>query len=174
VTATTPLPMPSWRLAGAWVPGAIGDIAALHARHYAASHGFGAVFEAKVAHDLGEFLAQLNPARDLFRCVEAEGRVLGSIALDGGEAGLPPGTAHLRWFILDAALRGEGLGRRLLAEALAKARAAGFARVFLWTLDGLPAAERLYAEAGFRLAEEITGRQWGRPVTERRLELALG
>nr|WP_207191625.1 GNAT family N-acetyltransferase [Paracraurococcus ruber] len=155
-----------------WVPGAIGDIAALHARHYAASHGFGAVFEAKVARELGEFLARLDPAGDLFRCVVgAEGRVLGSIALDAGEAGLPPRTAHLRWFILDASLRGAGLGRRLLAETLAHARAAGFARVFLWTLAGLPAAERLYVEAGFVLEEEVTGTQWGRQVTERRLGL---
>jgi hypothetical protein len=41
-------------------------------------------------------------------------------------------------------------------------------------IAALPAAERLYAEAGFRLVEEITGQQWGRPVTERRLELSLG
>ncbi|WP_431269824.1 GNAT family N-acetyltransferase [Dankookia sp. P2] len=166
--------MSGWRLVSEWVPGAVGDIAALHARHYAASHGFGAVFEAKVARDLGEFLGRLDPARDLFRAMLAEdGAVLGSIALDGGEAGLPAGTAHLRWFILDAGLRGGGLGRRLLSEALDHARAAGFARVFLWTLAGLPAAERLYAEAGFVLEEEVTGQQWGRPVTERRLGLSL-
>jgi GNAT superfamily N-acetyltransferase len=166
--------MSSWRLEPGWVPGAIGDIAALHARHYAASHGFGAVFEAKVARELGEFLARFDPTRDLFRAVLAEdGAVRGSIALDGGEAGLPAGTAHLRWFILDAALRGSGLGRRLLGETLDHARAAGFGRVFLWTLAGLPAAERLYAEAGFALEKEVTGRQWGRPVTERRLGLTL-
>jgi hypothetical protein len=69
------------------VPGAVG-------------HGFGAVFEARVA-------------RDLFRAVAAEhGAVHGSIALDGGEPGLAAGTAHLRWFILDGSLRGSGLGRR--------------------------------------------------------------
>ena len=166
--------MSGWRLVPGWVPGAIGDIAALHARHYAASHGFGAVFEAKVARELGEFLGRLDPSRDLFRAVVAkEGRVLGSIALDAGEAGLDPGTAHLRWFILDTPLRGSGLGRRLLAETLDHARAVGFARVFLWTLAGLPAAERLYAAAGFVLEEEVTGRQWGRAVTERRLGLGL-
>ncbi|MDO9707026.1 GNAT family N-acetyltransferase [Paracraurococcus lichenis] len=166
--------MSGWRLEPGWVPGAIGDIAALHARVYAESHGFGPVFEAKVARELGEFLARLDPARDLFRgVVAADGRLLGSIALDGGEPGLSAGTAHLRWFILDAALRGSGLGRRLLAEALTHARAVGFARVYLWTLAGLPAAERLYAEAGFALEEEVTGTQWGRPVTERRLGLAL-
>ncbi|MFC7476982.1 GNAT family N-acetyltransferase [Dankookia sp. GCM10030260] len=166
--------MSAWRLASGWVPGAIGDIAALHARHYAASHGFGAVFEARVARELGEFLARIDSGRDLFRAVlAADGAVLGSIALDGGAPGLPAGTAHLRWFILDAALRGGGLGRRLLAETLDHARGAGFIRVYLWTLAGLPAADRLYAAAGFVLEEEITGRQWGRPVTERRLGLSL-
>jgi GNAT superfamily N-acetyltransferase len=166
--------MPRWRLAAGWAPGVIGGIAALHARHYAASHGFGLVFEAKVARDLAEFLGRLDPARDWFRVVlDADGTPLGSIALDAGEGGLPPGSAHLRWFILDAALRGSGLGRRLLAEALNHARAAGLARVFLWTLADLPAAERLYGEAGFVLTQEITGLQWGRAVTERRLDLAL-
>jgi GNAT superfamily N-acetyltransferase len=156
-----------------WFPGAIGGIAALHARFYAESHGFGAVFEAKVATELGEFLARCDPARDFFRAVTVDGAVAGSIALDAGEAGLAPGEGHLRWFILGRALRGAGLGRRLLAEALAHARGAGLRSVYLWTLDGLPAAELLYAEAGFVLAEELTGRQWGRAVTERRLVLAL-
>ncbi len=44
----------------AWTPGAIGGIAALHARHYAESHGFGAFFEAKVARELGEFLLRFE------------------------------------------------------------------------------------------------------------------
>lgn len=81
-----------------------------------------------------------------------------------------PRTAHLRWFILDGAPRGSGLARRLLAEPLAHARKAGFARVHLRTLAGLPVAARLCAEAGFRL-EEVTGQQWGWSVTERRLGL---
>lgn len=41
----------------AWFPGAVGDIAALHARHDGASHGFGPAFEAKVARELGAFLS---------------------------------------------------------------------------------------------------------------------
>ena len=163
----------AWHLTQDWVPGLIGDIAALHARHYAASHGFGADFEAKVAREFGAFLARRDPVRDHLRAAIAEGRALGSIVVDGTEPGLPSGTAHLRWFILDGALRGSGLGRRLLTEALGHARAAGFVRMYLWTLAGLPAAERLYVEAGFVLAEEITGAQWGTPVTERRLILSL-
>ena len=157
-------------LQSAWTPGAIGDIAALHARHYAASHGFGVFFEAKVARELGEFLLRLDPRRDLFRCVSGGGRVLGSIALDCGE---DPGSAHLRWFILDPALRGRGLGRRWLEEAVGQARKAGVPQIHLWTLAGLDAAAHLYESAGFALAEEMAAEQWGRRVTERRLVLPL-
>ncbi|BDG70286.1 GNAT family N-acetyltransferase [Roseomonas fluvialis] len=154
----------------AWTPGAIGDIAALHARTYAATHGFGAFFEAKVARELGDFLLRLDPARDLFRCAMRDGRVLGSIALDCGE---DPASAHLRWFILDPALRGQGLGRRWLAEAIGQARRVGLPEIHLWTLDGLDTAARLYAAAGFVLDREVTAQQWGRAVTERRLVLPL-
>jgi GNAT superfamily N-acetyltransferase len=154
-----------------WTPGAIGGIAALHARTYAASHGFGAFFEAKVARELGDFLLRFDPARDLFRCaVDAEGRVLGSIALDCGE---DPRSAHLRWFILDPALRGRGLGRRWLDQAIARARRVDATEVHLWTLAGLDAAARLYDAAGFVLDREETAQQWGRAVTERRLVLPL-
>ena len=124
-------------LHSAWMPGAIGDIAALHARTYAASHGFGAYFEAKVARELGDFLLRFDPTRDLFRCA-ADSRVLGSIALDCGE---DPASAHLRWFILDPALRGRGLGRRWLAEAVGWIRAMPhpIAACALWQL-----AERVH------------------------------
>lgn len=153
-------------LRAGWFPGVVGDIAALHARQYAQSHGFGAVFEAKVARELGEFLTRPAGPGDVFRAVEREGRALGSIALeDEGQ-----GIGHLRWFILDASLRGSGMGRRMLREALAHAQAAGITRIYLWTLDGLPAAARLYAEAGFVEVECLTAEQWGQPTTEIRLE----
>jgi GNAT superfamily N-acetyltransferase len=153
-----------WR--DAWFPGVVGDIAALHARHYAASHGFGAVFEAKVARELGEFLMRPPRPGDFFRAVEREGRALGSIALEDEGAGV----AHLRWFILDDALRGSGFGRRMLGALMDHARATGFARVYLWTLEGLPAAAKLYAAFGFLEVERLTAMQWGLETTELRLE----
>jgi GNAT superfamily N-acetyltransferase len=153
-----------------WTPGAIGDIAALHARHYAVSHGFGAFFEAKVARELGDFLLRFDPARDLFRCAMGQRRVLGSLVLDCGE---DPASAHLRWFIMDPALRGRGLGRRWLDDAIAQARRSGAPDIHLWTLAGLDAAAHLYEAAGFTLTDEIEARQWGRSVIERRLLLPL-
>jgi GNAT superfamily N-acetyltransferase len=163
----------AWREVAGWEPGVIGGVAALHARHHAASRGFGAFFETKVATELGPFLQREPRAPgDFFRAaLGPEGEVLGSIAMDGADT---PGAAHLRWFILDAQLRGQGIGRRWLGEALAAARAGGFARCTLWTLDGLDDAARLYASAGFVTAERVEATQWGRAVVELRMEAALG
>lgn len=142
-----------------------GDIAALHARHYAASHGFGPAFEAKVARELGAFLERGD---GFFRAASRDGRALGSLALEE-EGG---GVCHLRWVILDGALRGQGIARRWLHEAIGHACHRGQRLIYLWTLDGLPEAARLYAAAGFREVERLTATQWGTPATEIRMELA--
>ena len=81
--------------------------------------------------------------------------------------------AHLRWFILDSGCQGQGIGRRLLTEALRHCRRQGFRRVYLWTFAGLDAARHLYESAGFRLCRELEGRQWGVVVQEQMFELTL-
>lgn len=148
-----------------WFPGAVGDIAALHARHYAASHGFGPAFEAKVARELGAFLERGD---GFFRAVSRRGRALGSLALE--EAG--GGVSRLRWVILDASLRGQGIARRWLHEAIGHACHGEQRLITLWTLDGLDDAARLYAAAGFREVERLAATQWGAPATEIHMELA--
>jgi GNAT superfamily N-acetyltransferase len=166
------------RIAG-YVPGALGRVAELHARYYAEHWGFGLFFEAKVAAGLAEFLPRLDPARDGFWTLVADGRVEGAVAIDGsraeadGATGGATGGAHLRWFILSDALRGRGLGDRLLDAALDFCRSAGHPSVFLWTFRGLDAARHLYEKRGFRLAEETSGRQWGVVVREQRFVLNL-
>ncbi|MET4276723.1 MULTISPECIES: GNAT family N-acetyltransferase [unclassified Bradyrhizobium] len=54
----------------------------------------------------------------------------------------------------DPAYRGRGLVQSLIAHALEKGRAAGFARATISFLIGNEPAERAYAKAGFVLAEE--------------------
>ncbi|MBI1772590.1 MAG: GNAT family N-acetyltransferase, partial [Burkholderiales bacterium] len=76
--------------------------------------------------------------------------------------------AHLRWFIVDDELRGGGIGRRLLKEAISFCEQQQFSEIQLWTFKGLDAARRLYEEAGFVLLEELPGRQWGEEVVEQR------
>lgn len=147
-----------------YLPGCIGDIAALHARYYAAEVGFGVFFERKVATELAAFAESLPaPGKGLWLYAEA-GRVLGSVVIDGDTE---TRQAHLRWFIVDGGLQGMGVGRALLSRALAFADQ-WYDETYLWTFRGLDAARHLYESAGFALAEEAAGSQWGEPVTEQR------
>lgn len=154
-------------------PGLLGDIVALHGRYYASHWNFPIGFETKVASEMAAFFERYDPARDIVLSVRGVDRWLGSITLDGGDPSLEDGQAHLRWFILHPELSGRGLGRPLLAEAIAFARQSGKRSIYLTTFRGLDAASKLYAAACFRITDERLGRSWGREVAELRLELAL-
>ncbi|CAB3749590.1 helix-turn-helix domain-containing GNAT family N-acetyltransferase [Paraburkholderia humisilvae] len=145
-------------------PGCIGDIAGLHGRYYARASGFGSFFERRVATELAEFADKLPACGKELWCYVEDDRTLASIAIDGDET---TGHAHLRWFIVDDALRGTGIGRRLLTNALDFVDAR-FEETFLWTFKGLDAARHLYESEGFTLTHEAEGTHWGRPVVEQR------
>lgn len=155
---------------GGYRPGALGRVVEMHAVYYAANWGFGGFFERKVASELAEFLGRFDEQRDRFLCASRAGRIVGSVTIDGSESDSPADTAHLRWFILDDGERGRGVGGQLMAEAMAFARQAGFARVYLWTFDGLHAARALYERFGFELAEQVEAQQWGTTVLEQRFD----
>lgn len=126
-----------------WSPGILGRIVTAHGDYYAASWGFGAVFELKVARELSAFVSRYDPDRDaLFHAAGATG-FCGALAIDGSDPELDPGLAHLRWFIVTEGARGSGTGRKLMDEGLAFLRKAGFARCYLTTFAGLDAARRL-------------------------------
>jgi DNA-binding MarR family transcriptional regulator/N-acetylglutamate synthase-like GNAT family acetyltransferase len=145
-------------------PGCIGDIASLHARFYAKHAGFGVYFERKVASELAAF-AQTLPAsgKALWLVMEGE-RTLGSLAIDGDRK---KRVAHLRWFIVGDALRGTGVGRELMARAMAFVDQ-HYDETYLWTFKSLDAARHLYESFGFELADEAQGEQWGTKVIEQR------
>jgi GNAT superfamily N-acetyltransferase len=152
-----------------YTPGCIGRIAELHAGYYAGHAGFGLAFEAKVARELAGFCERFDDARDGLWLVMQGGRVEGSIAIDG-QHGHDKAGAHLRWFIVSDALRGQGAGRALLQRAIDFVDARRYPRTVLWTFEGLDAARRLYEAAGFGLVHEAAGAQWGRVVNEQRFE----
>ena len=149
--------------------GAIGEIVRLHAEYYAREWGFGLAFEAKVARELAEFLGGFRPGLDFFRVERGpEGALLGTVSLEAPLDG--ERMAHLRWFITSDAARGTGLGRRLLAEAVAHADARGFDAIYLTTFAGLSAARHLYESVGFQLVREADIDQWAGGVREQRFE----
>jgi ribosomal protein S18 acetylase RimI-like enzyme len=152
-------------------PGDLGAIIEHHGRTYAREYGVDSSFEAHVAAAVARTALRGFPREtEAIWIVEQAGRHAGSLALtDEGD-----GVACVRFFVLDAELRGAGLGRRLLDELLEIARATGFDRVVLETFSDLRAAAHLYRDYGFRITSEETGPRWGRAeITYQRYELEL-
>ena len=156
------------RLVPCLLPGAMSASATLQTRYYAREHDFGVVFEAGRMVDIADFLARFDPSRDGVWVAVQGGQVLGTIVIDGGSTG-DPASAQLRWFIVADALRGSGLGRRMMQAAMDFSRA-GYARVELGTFHGLHAARHLYETFGFRKVIERRSTQWGPEVLEQHWE----
>lgn len=148
-----------------WQPGLVGEVVRAHGTYYAREWNFPAFFEAKVAREMGEFVARLAD-RDLLLSAWDGELFLGSLTIDGTDPALDPGQAHLRWFIMTDAARGRGLGRQLVQAGMDHLRAHGFASCYLTTFAGLDAARRLYEAAGFTLTHEEEAESWGTKVRE--------
>lgn len=151
--------------------GAIGAIAGMHGSYYSRHWDLGLYFEAKVATDLSAFLLRQDPERDHLWTLWRQEVFAGSIAIDGSED--DNDQAHLRWFIIDPACQGRGLGRVLLNQALTFCRERSFSSLYLWTFAGLDGARALYESVGFQLEAELDNRQWGKPLREQRFRLVL-
>jgi putative acetyltransferase len=84
-------------------------------------------------------------------------RVLGGggvAALDGGDAD----TCELRKMYFLPELRGRGAGRALLERCLVTARALGYRRCYLETLERMTTARALYQQFGFKPLCERLGK----------------
>ncbi len=147
---------PAWRLR-APLPGDMGLVVARQAALYAEEYGWNAEFEALVAEIVAAFLR--SPASNRERCwiAEMDGTVVGSVFLVRAD----DDVAKLRLLYVDAAARGLGIGRRLVEECIAAARALGYRRLELWTNDVLHAARRIYQAAGFQLVAEERHHSFG-------------
>lgn len=151
-----------------WMPGLLGEVIAEHSRYYDSHWHLGAAFEAKVAEAMGEWMSRYNPARDCLCHARDAAGLLGSISLDG--TGYLADGGRVRFFIMSDRARGMGLGRRLLDDVLAFAKATGQRHLWLTTFRGLDAARHLYEQAGFRLVGEVLDETWGKPLYEQRFE----
>jgi GNAT superfamily N-acetyltransferase len=152
-------------------PGDFGAIVAHHGATYCPEYGVDSTFEAHVAASVAEAGKRGFPRQgEAIWIVEVDGEHAGSLGLsDEGER-----VGMVRWFVLDARLRGQGLGRRLLDELLAEAEEAGYLTLELETFGDLRAAAHLYRSHGFELQSAETGPRWGRAeVTYQRYELSF-
>jgi GNAT superfamily N-acetyltransferase len=149
-------------------PGDVGGIVTLHGLLYAQECGFDTSFEAYVAEPLAQFVTRRSP-RERVWVAEREGRMVGCIAIVAER----DTVAQLRWFLVAPSSRGGGLGRRLIGEAVAFSRDAGYERMILWTVSGLEAAAHLYRAVGFQRTEALPAVRWGVEVVEEKYELDL-
>jgi GNAT superfamily N-acetyltransferase len=65
------------------------------------------------------------------------------------------------------------LGRRLVGECVAFAKASGYRRITLWTQSMLVAARKIYQEAGFKLVATEPHRSFGQDLIGETWELEL-
>ena len=136
-----------------YTPGALGRITELHGAYYHEHWGLDLYFEARVATELAAFLSRFDPSGDGAWFAYDGDQVIGGIFIDGHD---PAGEgARLRWFILDPAYQGRGVGNRLMQAAMVFCDAQHFKRVYLTTFAGLASARHLYEKHGFRLCAEV-------------------
>lgn len=163
--------------------GDLGWVVHRHGAVYAAEFGWNADFERWVARIIADYMDRPDPARAAAWIAEVDGAPAGSVLCvpddghgDGeGGAGHPGGTDHagdaggstarLRVLLVERWARGLGIGARLVDEALAFARQAGYKRITLSTYDTLASARRIYQAAGFTLVHEEPERAFGQDLT---------
>jgi peptidyl-dipeptidase Dcp len=148
-------------------PGDIGYVIHLHGKLYGQEYAFGIGFELYVAQGMYEFHRQYDPVKDRVWICEDRGRIVGFLLLMHREGD----AAQLRYFILEPAYRGLGLGKRLMGLYMEHLRKAGYRSSYLWTTHELAAAASLYKRYGFMLAEEKESDAFGKSLYEQKYEL---
>jgi DNA-binding MarR family transcriptional regulator/GNAT superfamily N-acetyltransferase len=152
------------------VAGDMGWIIERHGVNYAREYGWNDHIEAVTARICADFLDANDPALERCWIAERDGERLGCVFLVKDAA---PGVARLRLLMLEPASRGLGLGKRLVAQCVDFARAAGYREVVLWTHAVLTAARAIYAAQGFQLEETWTHDDFGAPEVSETWRLTL-
>ena len=149
-------------------PGDIGYVIHLHGKIYGEEYGYGLGFEGYVAESMAEFCHNYNPGKDKVGICEADAGIVGFLSLvNRGDA------SQLRYFLIEKAYRGSGLGNRLMNTFMNTLADMGYEKAYLLTSDDLPAAASLYMKHGFRLVSEEENDQFGKRVKLQRYELNL-
>jgi DNA-binding MarR family transcriptional regulator/GNAT superfamily N-acetyltransferase len=150
-------------------PGDMGWIVSRHGTLYAEEQGWDHRLEAVAADIVATFLRRFDPERERCWIAERDGERLGCVMLVRETARV----ARLRLLLVEPSARGLGIGKRLVDECVAFARAAGYRKITLWTHTVLAAARRIYQDAGFRLVKTWRHDEFGKMLESESWALKL-
>lgn len=153
-------------------PPRLGDVGWIIHRQavlYNTEYGWDESFEVLLAQIFAEMMPAFDPCHDGGWIVEQDGAVMGSVFV----VSVSDVVAKLRLLYLEPAVRGTGLGRRLVGECIRFAKEKGYRTITLWTNDVLVPARRIYQQAGFHCVAAEPQRAFGQDVVSETWELAL-
>jgi DNA-binding MarR family transcriptional regulator/N-acetylglutamate synthase-like GNAT family acetyltransferase len=148
------------------LPGDAGYLIYLHGELYAKETGYNLEFEAYVCKTFYDFLQHYHPSKDRVFLATYNNRIVGAVAI----AGHSKTQAQLRWLLVHPDMRGIGLGKKLVQDAMDFCREKQYKQVYLLTTDQQTTAARLYSAAGFVKTAEVPQQMWGHRLKEVRYE----
>ncbi|WP_109098044.1 GNAT family N-acetyltransferase [Aquimarina sp. AU58] len=149
-------------------PGDLGYIIHRHGKIYGEEYNYGVAFETYVGEGMHEFYMNYNPEMDRVWICEHDDKIVGFVLLMHRENK----TAQLRYFYLEPAYRGLGLGKKLMSLFMDFFHKKGYQSAYLWTTDELSAAASLYKKHGFKLTESKKSIAFEKPLIENRYDLS--
>jgi GNAT superfamily N-acetyltransferase len=124
-----------------------------------------------IARIVADYAEAHDPAREAAWIGEVGGRRVGCVFCVADPAATD--VARLRILLVTPSGRGHRLGARLVDECLCFAKAAGYARIRLWTNHPLAAARKIYLSRDFALTAELPHHSFGVELVGQTYELAL-
>jgi DNA-binding MarR family transcriptional regulator/GNAT superfamily N-acetyltransferase len=149
--------------------GDMGWIVSRQSALYAEEYGWTTEYEALAAEIVAQFLKTSDPARERCWVAERDEAPLGAVMIVKHSETV----AKLRLLHVERAARGLGIGRRLVAECVGFARAAGYEKITLWTQSNLLAARHLYEAAGFTCVASEPHHRFGKDLIAETWDLAM-